>query len=141
VVPWIDIPVVIVGKGFETMRVELERPGKVTVIGEVDSLSDWYRRCQFVIAPIFDGSGMKTKVAEALMYGKKIIGTPEAFVGYEKIVDRAGYVCETSKEFIYAMEVATRTINLGFDYEVRSLYEELYSFNAAYKRMKYIFGV
>ena len=35
-----------------------------------------------VIAPIFDGSGMKTKVAEALMHGKHVVGTPEAFSGY-----------------------------------------------------------
>ena len=138
VVPWIDIPVVIVGKGFETMRVELERPGKVTVIGEVDSLSDWYRRCQFVIAPIFDGSGMKTKVAEALMYGKKIIGTPEAFVGYEPVVEQAGAVCSTAREFITAINGIKSSIRYSFDANLRAIYEQFYSKQAAMNRLESI---
>ena len=41
------------------------------VVGEVESLAQWYHDAYFVVAPIFDGSGMKTKVAEALMYGKE----------------------------------------------------------------------
>jgi len=36
-----------------------------------------------VILPIISGSGMKTKTAEALMYGKSIIGIKEAFEGYK----------------------------------------------------------
>ena len=76
VVPRIEIKTCIVGRGFEDLRQELERDGKVEVVGAVDHLADWYRDAHFVIAPIFDGSGMKTKVAEALMYGKKIVGTP-----------------------------------------------------------------
>ena len=81
VVPRIDIKICIVGRGFEDLKPALERPGRVEVVGAVDSLSKWYRKATFVIAPIFDGSGMKTKVAEALMYGKRIVGTPEAFSG------------------------------------------------------------
>ena len=56
-----------------------------------------------VIAPIFDGSGMKTKVAEALMYGKRIIGTREAFSGYEDIAEEVGWVCNTKEEFVAAL--------------------------------------
>ena len=84
VVPRINIKICIVGKGFERYKKELELGGKVEVIGAVDSLAEWYLKAHFVIAPIFDGSGMKTKVAEALMYGKTVIGTPEAFSGYEE---------------------------------------------------------
>jgi hypothetical protein len=39
VVPLIDIPVVIVGKGFEMFRSQLEIPGKVLVVGTVVNLS------------------------------------------------------------------------------------------------------
>src|SRR5215211_106650 len=83
VVPEVSIKTCIVGKGLEALRGELERDGKVEVVGAVDELGHWYRNAKVVIAPIFDGSGMKTKVAEALMYGKRIIGTREAFSGYE----------------------------------------------------------
>ena len=83
VVPEVSIKTCIVGRGLEGLRGELERDGKVEVVGAVDELGHWYRNAKVVIAPIFDGSGMKTKVAEALMYGKRIIGTREAFSGYE----------------------------------------------------------
>ena len=138
VAPRINIKICIVGKGFETLREELEIPGKVEVIGAVDSLAEWYRRAQFVIAPIFDGSGMKTKVAEALMYGKKIIGTPEAFSGYEENMGRAGWMCQTANEFVEAIGQVQNEIALAFDQNLRTIYEKNYSYMAAKDRLSVI---
>ena len=135
VVPRIQIKICIVGRGFEDLRHELERAGKVEVVGAVDQLSDWYRDAHFVIAPIFDGSGMKTKVAEALMYGKKVIGTPEAFSGYEGLAERAGRVCANADEFVQAIEAADDMVKARFDPEMRALYEKTYSLPAARARL------
>ena len=135
VVPRIEIKICIVGRGFEEIHSELEREGKVEVIGAVNHLADWYRDACFVIAPIFDGSGMKTKVAEALMYGKKIVGTSEAFSGYEDIVDRAGWSCATPDDFVDAIAYAQREVVLAFDPQLRALYEEKYSLPAARERL------
>lgn len=135
VAPRIDFPVYVVGRGFEAYRADLEVPGKVIVVGEVDSLADWYHRAQFVIAPIFDGSGMKTKVAEALMYGKKIMGTTEAFSGYENVTNHAGWMCDTVDEFVGAIELARKTIDVSFDFDLRDLYEQYYSMEAARTRL------
>lgn len=138
VAPHTDVRVLVVGKGFEAYRSELDVPGKVHVIGTVESLGDWYNLAQFVIAPIFDGSGMKTKVAEALMYGKKVVGTPEAFSGYEEIAGRAGWVCRTADEFIRAMSEASDSIRTRFHPEMRDLYTGLYSVSAAEARLRKI---
>ncbi len=138
VVPYISIKTYIVGRGFEKFKNELELSGKVVVIGEVESLAPWYRDACFVIAPIFDGSGMKTKVAEALMYGKKIIGTPEAFSGYEDIVEQAGCVCISSDEFVKAIELSDKKVKSPFDTELRKIYEENYSYKAAKSRLESI---
>lgn len=140
VVPRIRIKICIVGRGFEDFKQELEREGKVEVVGAVDSLAQWYLDSHFVIAPIFDGSGMKTKVAEALMFGKKIIGTPEAFSGYEDVVERAGWVCATADDFVAAIGRAKGAIVKSFDPELRALYEEKYSYPAARSRLAGILG-
>lgn len=140
VVPHISIKVFIVGRGFEQHRLDLERKGKVVVIGEVDSLTRWYVDSHFVIAPIFDGSGMKTKVAEALMFGKKIIGTPEAFSGYEDVVDRAGWVCTTAADFVAAIKSARSEINIAFDPALYAIFKEKYSYLAARSRLAGIIG-
>ena len=141
VVPLINIKTYIVGRGFESHKVELERDSKVKVIGAVDNLAEWYLNAHFVIAPIFDGSGMKTKVAEALMFGKKVIGTPEAFSGYEEVADQAGWVCETAEEFAAAIELAQNKVILAHDPALRALYEKSYSFSAARNRFAAILGV
>jgi glycosyltransferase involved in cell wall biosynthesis len=133
IVPRIGIRICIVGRGLDDLKLRLEREGegRVTVVGAVDDLADWYRNAHFVIAPIFDGSGMKTKVAEALMFGKKIVGTPEAFSGYESVAEHVGWVCATTDEFVAAIRHAEQDIVKSFNPELRALYQEKYSFPAA----------
>jgi len=140
VAPRVDIKVCVVGKGMEDMRAQIEIPGRVEVVGPVDSLAEWYRRARFVIAPIFDGSGMKTKVAEALMHGKKVIGTPEAFSGYERVAARAGWCCYSPTEFVSAIHAARTTVTTAFDPELRALYEEHFSLSAATARLAEALG-
>ena len=137
VVRRIDIKIFIVGRGLDDLKPQLEGvgKGKVAVVGAVNSLADWYRNARFVIAPIFDGSGMKTKVAEALMFGKKIIGTPEAFSGYEAVAENAGWVCATADDFVAAIRHAQQEKLKSFDPVLRALYEENYSFPAARRRL------
>lgn len=127
VVPRIDIKICIVGRGFEGLRQVLERDGKVEVVGAVESLADWYRNAQFVVAPIFDGSGMKTKVAEALMFGKRVIGTPEAFSGYEGVAEKAGVVCSGADEFVAAINAFDVRGDARSDATLRAIYEAEYS--------------
>ncbi len=140
VAPHVAIKTYVVGKGFESYREQLERHGNIKVIGAVENLVPWYLGARFVVAPIFDGSGMKTKVAEALMYGKKIIGTPEAFSGYEGIADRAGWMCATADDFVAAISRAQNEVIQSFDPELRALYDESYSFPAARARLAGILG-
>jgi glycosyltransferase involved in cell wall biosynthesis len=140
VAPHVDIRICIIGKGMQGMRRQLEIPGRVEVIGPVDSLAEWYSRARFVIAPIFDGSGMKTKVAEALMHGKKVVGTPEAFSGYEQVAARGGWCCSSPTEFVSAINAARTTITSAFDPELRALYEEHFSLSAATARLAEALG-
>lgn len=140
VAPRIDIRICIVGRGFEQFRNELEVTGKVEVVGAVEDLADWYSESHFVIAPIFAGSGMKTKVAEAMMFGKKVVGTPEAFSGYEDVADRAGWECATADEFVAAIKRAEELPPKSFDLELRALYEKKYSYQAARSRITNIMG-
>jgi glycosyltransferase involved in cell wall biosynthesis len=134
VAPQLSCDIYVVGKGFERHREELAAYPNMHVVGTVEALHPWYARCSFVVAPIFDGSGMKTKVAEALMYGKPVIGTPEAFAGYESVADTAGMRCEDADAFVSAI----RTICSGerrFDSErLKVLYEKGFSYTAKKRR-------
>lgn len=135
VAPYINIKTLVVGRGFELYKDQIESCGNMVVIGGVDSIADWYRSSAFVVAPIFGGSGMKTKVAEALMYGKLVVGTTEAFSGYEIITNRVGCVCKDAEQFITAIEAVCACDNVSFDMGLREIYENRYSIGAARKRL------
>ena len=125
----------VVGKGFERWKTRLERNGNVHVVGAVGSMAPWYLGAQVVIAPIFDGSGMKTKVAEALMFGKRVVGTPEAFVGYEADVSDIGAICVNPTEFLVALEKEAKAKPSCIDVRLRRIYEAHYSYDAAKARL------
>ena len=141
VAPRIDIRICIVGRGFEALKDSLHRDGKVEVVGAVESLAEWYLGAAFVIAPIFDGSGMKTKVAEALMFDRKVVGTPEAFSGYEGITDKAGVVCASADEFVAAINGFDEHSGGSRPGELRAMYEANHSQNAYARKMAAVLGV
>lgn len=87
----------IVGKGMNKHYKTNER---MDVYGYVDELDTFYYNTDIVISPIFSGSGMKTKTAEALMYGCPIIGTEEAFEGYNINDEKIGGCIKNAKEMI-----------------------------------------
>tara|TARA_B100000989_G_scaffold59489_3_gene40654 strand:- start:998 stop:2083 length:1086 start_codon:yes stop_codon:yes gene_type:complete len=96
----IEYDLVIVGKNMDIYKHQLEISKSVKVYGEQDSLVNWYENAIVTVAPIFRGSGMKTKIAESLLFGKKVVGTKEAFMGYENFLSKIGWECNSSEEFI-----------------------------------------
>jgi hypothetical protein len=64
---------------------------------------------------------MKTKVAVVLMFGKEVIGTPEAFTSYVEVPDNAGWVCESAEEFVAAINIASVSITKSFDPALRNI--------------------
>lgn len=94
----ISIKTYIIGKGMETEKKILENKN-VKVLGTVEDISEYYYKAKLIIAPIFYGGGMKVKIAEALMFGKKILGTKEAFEGYIRD-SRVLIEVNTAEEFI-----------------------------------------
>lgn len=123
------IPTIVIGRGMEAHRVRLEQWGGLCVIGEVDDLAPWYAHAQIVVAPILSGSGMKTKTAEAFMHGKPIVGTPEAFVGFQLGWTNQLKVCEKPAQFLDVLEKAAK-IETSYDHSLRAHYEKYHSENA-----------
>ena len=134
----LSVTTCVVGMGMEPLKEELASFKGIEVIGAVDDLSTWYRDARFVVAPIFDGSGMKTKVAEALMHGKRVVGTSEAFTGYEDVVDHAGISCETAPEFVAAIQQELLRPFVPTDGTLRGVFDRHYSLAALRSRWSLI---
>lgn len=128
--PFLNGKTVIVGKGFENKKVELER-NNVVVIGSVDDLTPYYLNASCISLPILSGAGMKVKTAEALMYGKTIFGTTEAFEGYEIDYDSVGGLCNSAKEFIEKINNHFKLDQGDFNKNSREYFINNFSFDSS----------
>lgn len=63
-----------------------------------------FRATDIVVAPVFNGAGMKVKVAEALSYAKPIVGTNHAFIGYKIISGCNSYIADDAQSFANAID-------------------------------------
>lgn len=130
----------VIGKGLEKVRDEFN-DDDIHVIGFVDSLSEYYSYADMVIAPLTDGGGMKIKTAEAISYGKMFLGSSESLYGYwEEIPDdlkgKVVFKCDTAEEYLKAFNKIDGKPICKKNEELITLYDRLYSENAAYNIMK-----
>ena len=100
VLPHVDVRVRIVGKGMARLKEEnADLLAGIEVVADAPSLEPHFREADIMVLPIFSGSGMKVKTCESLMFGKNIVGTSEAFEGYDVDCNRVGGCCNTAEEF------------------------------------------
>ena len=130
VLPHCDIHLTIVGASMDKLIEELPTSNKITVLSNVPELEPYYDNADFVILPILSGSGMKVKTAESLMHGKYILGTDEAFRGYD-ISKLEGKFCNTAKEFIEAIN--NLKLDNKFNKPSKDLFDKKYSFESSLK--------
>ena len=136
VLPHVNIRMQIVGKGMEKlkeadwMRVDIE------VLSNVPNLEPLFEAADIMVLPIFKGSGMKVKTCESLMYGKNIIGTDEAFEGYEITEGVSGWRCNTAEEYIECIHAFCEKPQAHYNIAARRLYEEKYSEEAVVSQFK-----
>lgn len=133
--PSLNCKTLVAGKGFDKF-IEGWSSKKVEVRGYMDDLSKMYQSALCVAVPLFSGGGMKIKVSEALMHGKYIFGTDEAFVGYEERLDkRIARLCRSKEEFIEGINEYTKQ-KVEFIQYAREVYEKNYSVEAGYEKIK-----
>ena len=127
VLPYINIRLQIVGKGMSAILPQIKENLPIEVFSDVPDLKDFIEQADFMLFPIFDGSGMKVKTCEALMYGKNIIGTTEAFEGYDLNCNKVGACCNSKEEFIKVFNEISNQSRPRFNAYSREMFVENYS--------------
>lgn len=131
VIPHVDIHLRIIGRNMNKLALYVKNKN-VEILSNVSDLDGYIRESDCMIYPVFEGSGMKLKTCEALMYGKNIIATTEAFMGYDiKNFDEIGACCNTTDEFITAIKKFNLPI---FNVNSRKIYLDKYSYDATYNQ-------
>lgn len=111
VAPYVDARIDIVGKGMDKLTLDMNDNclNNIYIVGGVEDLGQYYKEAAAIVMPIFSGSGMKVKTAEAMMYGKPIIATDEALEGYDVEDLKGVYRCNTANEFVQAIKDVKKT--------------------------------
>lgn len=124
VMPFLNKRLLVVGKGMEKYRGRFNSRN-VEIIGFVEDISHYYKKCNVVVTPIFSGAGMKVKVAEALNYGKVVIGTEFSFVGYEGegVTESFLIKAEKSSDYIKLLSLTYPS----YSSDAKNYFEENYS--------------
>lgn len=125
ILPAIDTKCIVAGTGMKEALSKYERTKNLTLLGYVEDLSELLAKAYAFVCPLYTGSGAKIKVAEALMFGKKIIGTPLNFFGYEVEKISSCIICETADDFITAIKGCNK--NQNYYGESRKLFLSKYS--------------
>lgn len=96
-----DATFYIVGKNPtpEVLRLEQTCPG-VIVTGEVDNVRQVVNDAALMIAPLLFGTGIKTKIVEAMSWGIPVVTNPVGSEGINAINHEDLFVCETEEEMV-----------------------------------------
>lgn len=134
----VDYILRIVGYKMELLKNDPDfNKDKIEIVGTVDDLKPYYYDSDLIVMPILEGTGMKTKTAEALQFGKTIVATPEALCGYKGLEANC---CRTAKEFAELVEYYYENRPEKFSQYYRSIYLDNYSESAVSIRLKDIFN-
>jgi hypothetical protein len=134
VYPYVDINFVIVGKDMHKLK---KNPlyKDVIIFSNVDDVTPYLVHADCMLYPIIGGSGMKIKTCEALMFGKNIIGSEEAFEGYDVDYGKVGACCSSKEDYISAINKFNKA---RFNHYSRELYIQKYSSDATLRLFKQI---
>ena len=136
VLPHVNIRMRVVGKGMARLKAEEPALKDIEVISDAPDLLPYFEEADIMILPIFKGSGMKVKTCESLMYGKNIIATDEAFVGYDVDYDKVGGKCNTAEEFIARIKEFEKNPRPRFNAYSRQMFLEKYSEEAVVEKFR-----
>ncbi|MEQ6366190.1 glycosyltransferase [Lactiplantibacillus plantarum] len=106
-----DVTLVIAGRNpAKSLEDEISKITNIRIVANFQHVSDFAPLGAVLLAPIFSGSGMKVKVADALSQGFLVVGSEEALVGYEEAIsddsDSGIVQAVNSSEFVEAIQNA-----------------------------------
>lgn len=94
----------IIGPSLENSFLDkIQFNDRIKYLGFLDDPYSKIAESEALIAPIFQGAGVKVKVVESLAIGTPIIGTPIAFEGISNLGHNSMLLCTSAKEFINAI--------------------------------------
>lgn len=116
VAPFCDptIKFYIIGPNLDSSIIEqLKSFPNFKYMGFMENPYELISRCKGLIAPLFQGAGVKVKIIESLACGTYVLGTHVALEGINCSIEKAINLCETPQDFLDAINSLCHTMTLS----------------------------
>lgn len=129
----------VVGKGAsERLRNLAEQYENVTITGYVDSVDDYYEKCDFMVVPLFFGSGQRVKIIEGMSRGMPIISTSIGAEGLRYSDEENILIADEKEGFLKSMEkMQSNDLRKKLSEGARMTYKKYYSEEAIGKMLSH----
>lgn len=133
----IDFNLYVVGKNpSASLKKISETYDNVTLTGYVESVVPYFKKCDFLIVPIFFGSGQRVKIIEAFSYGMPVISTSIGAEGLNYTDGKDILIADDEKQFCDSIiRLCDRKLQNTLSTNGRCLFEEFYSVDAVGKQI------
>lgn len=100
IAPRINKRIVVAGYNLGKIQEKYSSTPNLTIINSPENLAPLYQNANLILAPIFTGGGIKTKIIEAFSFGKYVVSSPEAAVGFENISKSCMSIVNCDNDYI-----------------------------------------
>ncbi len=118
----------IVGKNpSEEVTVKTKLNKNITVTGYVDSVDEYYDRCDCMVVPLFIGSGQRVKIIESFAHGMPVISTSIGAEGLEYKSEENIIIADDKDAFIDSInKLRNEKLRENISHNCRNTYLEFY---------------
>ncbi|SDP75387.1 glycosyltransferase [Selenomonas ruminantium] len=111
----------------------------VFVTGYVESVVAYYEKCDYMIVPLFVGSGQRVKIIESFAYGMPVISTTIGAEGIDYTDGVNILIADDVETFIYAcVEMKREDIRRKISINSKKTFEKSYSIKQCQKMIEYV---
>lgn len=122
----------IVGKNpSEKLKNTAKKNGNIIVTGFVNDVNEYIEKCDFMIVPLFIGSGMRVKILEAMSKNIPVISTTIGCEGIEVKHEESILIADNEYEFVEAInKMKNKDLYNKIRINARNIFEVKYSIQA-----------
>lgn len=137
-----DFRLYIVGKNPGESLVKLANKYKnIIITGYVDSVLPYYQKCDFMIVPLFVGSGQRVKIIEGFSYGMPMISTSVGAEGLHYTDGENILIANDANQFIQKCQLMKRgSLRQKLSEKARKTFEKNYSLAAVSSKICDVVG-
>jgi glycosyltransferase involved in cell wall biosynthesis len=105
-------------------KISLKKLGNIKILSFIKNPYKIISESQILVAPLFEGAGVKVKVIESLACGTPVVGTEIAFEGIE--FDKGLYLARRPTEYVQIIKELFNDVDLKYKNELRMEFLKFY---------------